>query len=407
MIRKDSFLFFDKNNSMRKKNLLIHPGFQIDTWSSIEQRYIWLDEPLKEYFNVIWLVPPTGSKYSRFTNPEYKNKEPIFVSRLKEINATLIECDLTKYNQFKNFRLVKKIFDEYNIDAIFTHFDPLRYSLEIISKIKGVKVIRGEHNYTFIKERRYKYIKWFIYKFATDYYVSVSKSVQQHLIDKGLQRNNGCVVYDGFDLQQYPETNENASFQSIIKEFNLPKNSKIICCVAKIDPSKRQHVLIEMMNKLNQTDLVLLLVGATHNESYKKILDDLIEKYSLSNNIVFCGYRFDVPKFLDASKITYLASSFEGLGNVIIESYFMYTPVIASDIPPIREIIDNEVNGYRVNTIEEYCEKTLELLNEPEKRRKLAVQGRQKMEQMFSKQVFIDESIKSFKKAFNHFDRHE
>ena len=60
---------------MLKKNLLIHPGFQIDTWSSIEQRYIWLDKPLREYFNVFWLVPPTGSKYSRHTNKKDKDKE--------------------------------------------------------------------------------------------------------------------------------------------------------------------------------------------------------------------------------------------------------------------------------------------------------------------------------------------
>jgi glycosyltransferase involved in cell wall biosynthesis len=385
---------------MRKKNLLIHPGFQIDTWSSIEQRYIWLDEPLKEHFNVFWLVPPTGSKYNRYTNPEFKCKEPIFVTKLKEINANIIECDLTKYNLLKNFSLVSKLFNEYRIDAIFTHFDPLRYSLEIISKIKGVKVIRGEHNYTFIKERRYKFLKWFIYKLATDYYVSVSKSVQQHLVDQRLQTKNGCVVYDGFDFDQYPAPNKDASQRSIIKEFHLPENSRIISCIAKIDPSKRQHVLVEMMNRLKQPDVVLLLVGASHDVKYKKIVDDLIARYGLNGKVVYCGYRFDVPRFLDASEITYLASSFEGLGNVIIESYIMHTPVIASDIPPIREIIDIGVNGYRVETVDEFCEKTRELLNDAAKRQEFGKRGRQKMELMFSRPVFIEESIRSFFKAF-------
>ena len=390
---------------MPKKNLLIHPGFRIDTWSHIEQRYIWLDQPLKEYYNVFWLVPPTGSQSSRYTDPAYKDREPLFVTKLKEINATLIECDLAKYNQLRNYVSLKKIFDNYNIDAIFTHFDPLRYVLEILAKVKGVKIIRGEHSFTFIKERRYKIIKWFIYKFTTDYYVSVSCSVQQHLMNKGLQKKNGCVVYDGFDFDQYPEANKPESLQSIVKEFNLAENSRIISCVAKIDPNKRQHVLIEMMHQLKQTDLVLLLVGATHDESYRNDLDDLIAKYGLNDKVVFCGYRFDVPRFLDASEITYLASSHEGLGNVIIESYIMRTPVIASDIPPIREIIDNGVNGYRVSSVAEYCEKSVELLNDPEKRREFAQSGRQKMEHMFSKPVFIDESIKSFENAFECFDR--
>ena len=389
---------------MLKKNLLIHPGFQIDTWSSIEQRYIWLDKPLREYFNVFWLVPPTGSKYSRYTNKKDKDKEPIYVEKLKDLKANIIECDLTKYNMVKNYSLLKDIFDKYNIDAVFAHFDPLRYSLEIIAKIKGIKVIRKEHNHTFIKERRFKFIKWFIYKFATDYYISVSRSVERHLIEKKLQRDNGYVVFDGFDMNIHPEPNKEISRKSVIKEFFLPDKSRVIGCVAKIDPSKRQHILIEMLYNLQKTDIILLLVGGIHNKKYKNELDNLVSRLNLNNRVIFCGHRIDVFRFFDASEITYLSSSFEGLPNVVIESFIMHTPVIASDIPPVKEIIDNGFDGYCVKNVDEYCEKTLELLNDSEKRREFGIRGRRKVEQIFSKPVFIEESINSLREAFNYFE---
>lgn len=389
---------------MLKKNLLMHPGFQIDTWSSIEQRYIWLDNPLREYFNVFWLVPPMGSKYSRYTDRNEKDKEPIYVTILKQNKANIIECDITKYNMVKNYLLLKNIFDKYNIDAVFTHFDPLRYSLEIIAKMEGVKVIRGEHNCTFMKRRRFKFIKWFIYKFTTDYYISVSQSVERHLIEKKLQRNNGYVVYNGFDMSFHPESNKELSRRSVIKEFCLPEMSRIISCVAKIDPSKRQHILINMLYNLQKTDLILLLVGAIHNNKYKYELDKLINRLNLNNRVIFCGHHTDVFRLLDASEISYLPSSFEGLGNVVIESYMMCTPVIGSDIPPNREIIDNEYNGYCVNNISEYCHKTLQLLDNSNKRREFGVRGRAKVEKMFSKPVFINETIKALRSAFNYFD---
>lgn len=121
--------------------------------------------------------------------------------------------------------------------------------------------------------------------------------------------------------------------------------------------------------------------------------------------MIFTGYRRDALQIMDASEITYLPSCAEGLPNVIIESFIISTPVIANDIPPIRELIEDGVNGYliRNNNVDEYVIKTRELLDNEEKRRRFSINGRNKMERMFSKKVFIDESIAALKKAFEYF----
>lgn len=383
------------------KNILIYPGFVTDAWCSIEQRYLWLDEPLRKYFNVFWLVPPTGSKYTRCINEENRDKEPIYVTYLRKSNANIIVADITKFNFIKNYFLLKKILKTYKIDVVTQFFSPLGYYVELAAKLTGIKVIRKELNFTFHKKRKYKMIKWFFWKYSTDYYIPVSKPVEDHLKTKKLIKGNSYVVYNGLDIDKFPEPNSTKSKEDLINEFRLPTEVIFISCIARIDKSKQQFILLEMLYKLIDKQIVLLLVGSSHDKAYKESLLALIKKYGLEERVIFAGYRIDIPKIIDASEITYLPSSFEGLPNVIIESFIMYKPVIASDIPPIREIVDVGINGFCVkdNCIDEYCKRTLELLQDKEKRKEFGINGRRKVEKLFSKKTFIDESIRSFQKA--------
>ncbi len=79
--------------------------------------------------------------------------------------------------------------------------------------------------------------------------------------------------------------------------------------------------------------------------------NDLI-KYAQSLNIhdkvIFLGLRRDIPIFLSSIDIFVLPSLWEGLSNALIEAIASGKPVIATDIPPVREIIHSEDLGILV-----------------------------------------------------------
>jgi glycosyltransferase involved in cell wall biosynthesis len=157
-----------------------------------------------------------------------------------------------------------------------------------------------------------------------------------------------------------------------------------------------------MVKKLNDNRVILFLVGQAKNSDYVNELKKQARELKITGQIIFTGHRFDVPLFLDGCEITYLVSQFEGFGNVIVESFLMKTPVIATALNPIREIIDNGVNGYivPVGDVESLCQKTRQLLSFEELRKKFGAAGREKAEKLFSKDKFIKESITAFHKAF-------
>ena len=227
-----------------------------------------------------------------------------------------------------------------------------------------------------------------------------------HLKQSGVAKDNVYTVYNGFDFLEVPKPDHEMNRKTIIAKYGLSDDARILSCTGRIKPVKCQHTLIEMLAGLDK-NVYLLLAGDVHDESYKKRLDDQIERLGLEGRVIFTGYQFNVYPLMDASEITYLPSLFEGLGNVVIESFLMEKPAIASDIPPIREIIDDGSNGYCVlgQDAEKYLAYTRELLKDPQKRQRFGTAGRKKADSLFSKDVFIRESIRSLQAAVESFDR--
>jgi glycosyltransferase involved in cell wall biosynthesis len=52
----------------------------------------------------------------------------------------------------------------------------------------------------------------------------------------------------------------------------------------------------------------------------------------------FLGHRDDVPDLMGAADVFVLPSRWEGLGSVLIEAMGVGTPIVTSDLPPVREI---------------------------------------------------------------------
>src|SRR5699024_9160691 len=65
-------------------------------------------------------------------------------------------------------------------------------------------------------------------------------------------------------------------------------------------------------------------------------------------NIIFTGYRSDIPRLLALSDIFCLPSYREGMPRSIIEAMSMENAVIATNIRGSREEVDHGTNGFLV-----------------------------------------------------------
>lgn len=93
-----------------------------------------------------------------------------------------------------------------------------------------------------------------------------------------------------------------------------------------------------------------------------------------------------LPKLLDESMLFVLPSLQEGMPFSLLEAMASGKPVVASDIDGIRDLISNDVNGVLVprSTPDALSNAIIDLLNNPEKRRRLGEEARKTIESKYT-----------------------
>ncbi|MCL5073714.1 MAG: glycosyltransferase, partial [Actinobacteria bacterium] len=167
-----------------------------------------------------------------------------------------------------------------------------------------------------------------------DLVTTCAKSIKNQLKHYGI--NNVTVIYDGIDSEHLMDM---PSKDYLREKLSLDRDIIYISYVGTLVESKGVSCLIEAFKDLKHRNTALLIIGKGSLENYfKKIAAG-------SDRIKFLGYRTNAAEYIKASDIFALPSVHEGLPNVILEAMAVGTPVIATNVYGIPELIENGVNG--------------------------------------------------------------
>src|SRR5262249_17274065 len=148
---------------------------------------------------------------------------------------------------------------------------------------------------------------------------------------------NGVEIPDG-----PPEDRDRA-----LAEFQIPAGSRVIAFVGRLARQKRVQDIVWAMQLLQQlTDRVYLLLVGEGPERNDPIA--LARHVGCEHLIRFAGYRANASRLIGVCNVFWLASEFEGMSNSIMEAMAAGVPVVATDIPPNRELVVDGETGYLV-----------------------------------------------------------
>ncbi len=116
--------------------------------------------------------------------------------------------------------------------------------------------------------------------------------------------------------------------------------------------------------------------------------------------VTYLGSTTDVRPFLKRVHCTIMPSYYEGMSNVNLESSANGRPVITTDIPGCREIVDDGNTGFLAKhqdskSLTEAIERFVVLTYE--QKREMGLLARQKVEQEFDRQIVIDAYLKEIR----------
>lgn len=134
------------------------------------------------------------------------------------------------------------------------------------------------------------------------------------------------IVPNGIDARQFLFQREVR--ESVRAELGI-QNKKVLGCVGRLDSQKNQSYLLDIVAMLNERkeNVALLLVGEGEDMPELK---RKAERLGISEQVIFCGYRGDVPQLMWAMDVLLVPSLAEGLCIAALEGQAAGLPVICS-----------------------------------------------------------------------------
>ena len=188
------------------------------------------------------------------------------------------------------------------------------------------------------------------------------------------------VNLSDFEYKEYPSRDQSITFNYVGRLVRIKGIGEFLDCAEAV--------------KAKYPNTRFRIFGDYDEDVYKKRVSELEEK----GVIEYCGVQMNMKPFLAEAHAAIHASYYEGMTNVVLEHGAVGRPSIGSDIPGIKEGIDNGVTGYLfplkdVNALIAAVESFIKLPYENKVAMGLA--ARKKMEKEFDRDmvtnVYIEE----------------
>jgi glycosyltransferase involved in cell wall biosynthesis len=202
-------------------------------------------------------------------------------------------------------------------------------------------------------------------------------------------------------------SSDRPSKSSLRNEFGIPSDAKVLGITGTIRMHKGQREALEVFAVVKEAipEAVLVIVGSPfeselEEKKYYQSLLSRVTELNLSNSVFFLGWREDAHQVMSTFDIYLMPSqSTEGVPRVVLEALESSLPVIGSNIPAIRELLETGKVGFLAppNDIEKWAELVISILENPNYLEKISYRARAVWSDYFSENVSIPKLQSSFK----------
>ena len=203
----------------------------------------------------------------------------------------------------------------------------------------------------------------------------------------------GVLPGSGVDLSRFkPQSesdNSNANFSFIL--------------IARMLKDKGVNEYIQAANIVHKTfnGVQFKLVGPLGVDNPSAVTPSEMNKWQRKGYIEYLGSSEDVRSFISASTCVVLPSYREGTPKTLLEAAAMGKPIITTDVPGCRDVVQDGVTGLlcEAKSSEDLARKMIKMIQlSVSERQKMGILGRQLMEQRFDEALVISKYLEEIKR---------
>jgi glycosyltransferase involved in cell wall biosynthesis len=186
------------------------------------------------------------------------------------------------------------------------------------------------------------------------------------------------LIHNAIHTKSFRRTSPRSQSESL----PLLGGGPVIGSIGRLSRQKGYRYLIGAMPKISLEfpDARLVIIG---DGELRHKLEGQVQELGICEQVLFTGKVEDVMPYLRRMDLFVLPSLWEGFPTALMESMASDVPVIATDVPGTRELIQDQVNGWLVPAQDPHslADAILDAFRNPQKRERFAEAAMRKVEQ--------------------------
>ena len=191
---------------------------------------------------------------------------------------------------------------------------------------------------------------------------------------------------NGIDVKWFQRGKRQIGAASLRSRLGFPPGAPIVAIVGRVTFKKGYGEFIDAaaIIRSQRQDVRFLAIGPDDDQS-ESSLHAQVKRLGLENCFRWLGMQTNMPEWYALMSVIALPSYREGLPRVIMEAAASSVPMVASDIPACRELIEPGRTGLLVpvKNSRALAEAILQILRDPDWAREMGVRARLKAEREF------------------------
>lgn len=212
-------------------------------------------------------------------------------------------------------------------------------------------VVRSRHVSQPLKGKLHRRLQW---RWGCDHALATALVIRDAIVLAGLKTAAEVSVVGEWASEAFFDVARREQHRAEVRrEFAVPAGRPVVAVVGMLRGDKAQHLLIEAAALLRTRGrpVFCLIVGAPirTQADYEAELRARVRAAGLEDAVAFAGYRDDVARLTQAADALAVTSiAVEGQSRAVPQAFASLTPVVASRIGGIPELVTAGETGWLV-----------------------------------------------------------
>ncbi|MEY3787270.1 MAG: hypothetical protein RIQ94_224 [Pseudomonadota bacterium] len=196
-------------------------------------------------------------------------------------------------------------------------------------------------------------------------------------------------------------------FQPDLKKSSIPQPNLNVVFAARLLWDKGLAELIEAIKLLNSQGIIAtyLIAGETDRGNPASVPNEILTEWRNIPNVILLGHVAEMTEILVDAILMVLPSFREGLPRSLIEAAAAGLPIVTTDVPGCREVVDHGVTGFLVPVRDSVAlaEALAKLLKDPILAYNMGLAGRAKVLAEFDERIVFEKTLTVYRELVENF----